>query len=245
MAVPLKPQLIVTDLSGEHNRDLKQSSSRLLKGNSWKKQRVVVILPAADDIPAKIALALWSLAFPPNNGVVRVLALGMEVGDAYSTAIENVIGHPELSQWEYILTVEHDNAPPADGVIRLIERLESRPDLSCVSGLYFTKGPAGCAQIWGDPNDMPMNFRPQVPDVNGGLVECNGVGMGFALWRMGMFKDKQLPRPLFRTRKNVGGEGIFTQDLAFWMEARKYGYKCAVACDVKVGHYQRELDMMW
>lgn len=246
----MKPQLVVQSFEGEHNKHLEQSSSRLLKGGSWKKQRVVVVLPAADDIPAKIALALWSLAFPPNNGVVRMLALGMEVGDAYTTAIENILGHPELSQWEYLLTIEHDNAPPADGVIKLIDRMEQHPEMSCLSGLYFTKGEGGVAQIWGDPTDMPMNFRPQVPDLAGGLKECNGTGMGFALWRLSMFHDKRLQRPWFKTKRGLEGEGMATQDLAFWADARKYGYKCAVDCAVKVGHYDKEgkfgpADTMW
>ena len=89
----MKPQL-VTDLSGLHNQDLEKTRTRILKGGSWKKQRVVVILPAADLVPAKCALSWWNLAFPPNNGVVKWLAQGMEVGDAYSTAIEQILAHP-------------------------------------------------------------------------------------------------------------------------------------------------------
>jgi hypothetical protein len=33
------------------------------------------------------------------------------------------------------------------------------------------------------------------------------------------------------------GKGIGTQDLAFWNDARKYGYRCAVDCGVLVGHF--------
>jgi len=113
----MKPQLIVQDFNGVNNNDLDATKARLLKGASWKKQRVIVILPAADTIPAKVALSHWNLGFPPNNGVVRILAQGMEVGDAYSSAIEGILADPNLSQWEYILTIEHDNAPPPDGAV--------------------------------------------------------------------------------------------------------------------------------
>src|SRR5581483_8252920 len=116
----MKPQLVMMDYAGEHNKDLQQTRARLLKGGSWKKQRIVVVLPAADSIPAKVALSHWSLAFPPNNGVVRLLAQGMEVGYAYSTSIEQILANPEMSQWEYLLTIEHDNCPPADGVLKLV-----------------------------------------------------------------------------------------------------------------------------
>lgn len=241
----MKQQLIVQDFVGEHNKDLVKTRARLLKGGSWKKQRIVEIMPAASMVPAKCVLSWRNLAFPPNNQVIRYLAQGMEVGDAYSSAIEEILANPELSQWEYILTIEHDNAPPADGVIKLIERMEEHPEFSCIGGLYFTKGEGGCAQIWGDPKDPTPNFRPQLPDINGGLVECCGTGMGFNLFRISMFKDERLRRPWFKTLNGNNGQGIATQDLYFWGDARKHGYRCAIDCGVRVGHYDPAADMMW
>ena len=161
----------------------------------------------------------------------------MEVGDAYSTAIDNILAHPDLSKWEYILTIEHDNAPAADGVVKLVERMEEHPEFACIGGLYFTKGEGGVAQIWGDIKDPLPNYRPQPPDPNGGLVECYGTGMGFNLWRLKMFTDKRLAKPWFKTLNGKDGKGVATQDLVFWSDARKYGYRCAIDCSVKVGHY--------
>jgi hypothetical protein len=34
----MKPQLVIQDFGGEHNKDLEGSRARLLKGGSWKKQ---------------------------------------------------------------------------------------------------------------------------------------------------------------------------------------------------------------
>lgn len=238
----MKPQLIMQDFGGAHNADKNGTSARLIRGASWKKQRIVVILPAADLIPAKVALTHWNLYFPPNNAVVRLLALGMEVGDAYSTTIEQVLANAELSKWEYILTIEHDNTPPPDGIIKLLERMEAHPELSCIGGLYFTKGEGGVAQIWGDPRDPILNFRPMQPDLNGGLVECCGTGMGFNLWRLQMFKDKRLRKPWFVTQKK---DGVSTQDLYAWTDFRKYGYRCAIDCSVRVGHHDHNTDTTW
>ena len=240
----MKPQLLLQDLAtaGIHNGDVGRTRSRLDKSKAWKKQRIVVRLPTAQTIAAKVALSHWNLVFPPNNGVARILAVGMEVGEAYSTAIEQVLAHPELSQWEYILTIEHDNMPPADGVLKLLERMESNPRFSCIGGLYYTKGEGGVAQIWGDPKDPVMNFRPQLPDVDGGLVECNGTGMGFNLWRLKMFKDPKLRKPWFVTQKH---DGVSTQDLYFWKNARMHGYRCAIDCSVHVGHYELSTDTCW
>lgn len=231
-----RPQVIMQEFGtiGKHNENLETTYARIERGGTWKHQRIVVLVPSADMIAAKVALNYWNLAFPPNNGVARILAQGMEVGDAYSTCIENILAHPDLSKWEYILTIESDNLPPSDGVLKLIERMEEHPEFACIGGLYYTKGEGGVPQIWGDVKDPIINFRPQLPDLNGGLVECYGTGMGFNLWRMSMFKDSKLRRPWFVTQKK---DGVSTQDLYFWGDARKYGYRCAIDCDVKVGHY--------
>jgi len=240
----MKPQLLLQEMQteGRNNGSPGKTLSRLKDSGAWKRQRIIRLKPAGASIATKVADTHESLAYPPNNGVARVLAIGMEVGEAYSTAIEQILMHPELSQWEYVLTIEHDNMPPADGVLRLVERMETHPKFACIGGLYFTKGYGGVPQIWGDPKDPVLNFRPQLPDPAGGLVECCGTGMGFNLWRLSMFKDKKLRRPWFVTQKK---NGISTQDLYFWADARKYGYRCAIDCSVKVGHYDLENDIVW
>ena len=227
----MKPQLIE---AGRHNADLAKSSARILQGGSWKKQRTVMLIPAGDSIPTKVYLSHCALVFPPNQSAHRMAAIGMEVGEAFSNSITEIIKHPEIGNWEYLLTIEHDNIPPVDGLVKLIKRMEEHPEFACIGGLYWTKGEGGVPQIWGDPRDPVMNFRPQ-PPVPGELVECCGTGMGFNLWRLKMFKDARLRKPWFKTVADKTGVG--TQDLHFWSDARKYGYRCAIDCGVLVGHY--------
>lgn len=222
---------------GRHNAD-PRSTSRIIEGGSWKHQRIVVIVPSAALMPAKVALSHWNLIFPPNQAVYRMLALGMEVGHAYSTAIETALAHPDLGKWEYVLTLEHDNVPPPDGVVRLLEQMEKHPELACIGGLYWTKGPLGVPQIWGDAKDPQWNCRPQPPRA-GELIECCATGMGFNLFRMDMFRDKRLRRPWFKT------EPQGTQDLYFWQDAHAHGYRCAIDCSVLVGHYDHAGDVTW
>lgn len=181
---------------------------------------------------------------PPNNKIVRLTAVGMEVGEAYSSCIASILSHPDLSNWKYILTVEHDNMPPSDGLVKLLERAEAHPEYSAISGLYFTKFFGGVSQIWGDPNDHPLNFRPQKPDPAGGLVECCGIGQGFGLFRIDMFKDERLRKPWFKTTSSKE-EGMYSQDLFFWSDARKHGHRCAVDCSVRVGHLDVQTDIVW
>jgi hypothetical protein len=229
--------------AGIHNDNLAQYTSQYIESGSWKRQRVICILPAGKSVPTRVALAWRSLIFPPNQAAHFIATEGAEVGQAYSDAIAGILAHPELSQWEYLLCVEHDNLPAPDGLIKLIRQMEKHPEYSAIGGLYFTKGEGGVPQIWGDPNDPVTNFRPQPPKA-GELVECCGTGQGFTLFRLSMFKDEKIARPWFRTKCSLE-EGVGTQDLAFWSEARKHGHRCAIDCAVPVGHLDSSTNVVW
>lgn len=245
----MEPQIISSYDGGKHNADLDQTVSRLSKDISWKDVRTILIVPAGGSIPTRVVASWWGLIPPPNQGFVRLFAVGMEVGHAYSACIESILNHPELSKWPYIATLEHDQTVPPDGLIALQKRMEDHPEFAAISGLYFTKGTGGCAQIWGNPNEHPINYKPQLPDPAGGLVECNGIGMGFALWRLSMFKDARLRRPWFKTVAS-SSEGVGTQDLYACGDMKKHGYRFAVDCGIRVGHFDLEgkfgpPDMVW
>jgi hypothetical protein len=229
---------------GAHNANLAASTIRMVEGGSWKKQDTVILIPAGKMVPMKAVLSWMNLINPPNQSVQRVCAQGLEVGDAYSESLEAILAHPQLRDHRFLLTIEHDNLPPPDGFITLLKHMEAHPEFACIGGLYWTKGPGGVPQIWGDPKDPIPNFRPQPPDPNGGLVECCGTGMGFNLWRMDMFKDRRLRRPWFRTMAS-STNGVGTQDLYAWSDFRLNGYRCAVACDVLVGHLDVAGDKVW
>lgn len=231
----MKPQLVGVDF-GKHNADLEASINRVKGTAAWKKLDTVVIVPTGGKIETKTVAALMNMYAPPNNQLYRMWPIAMEVGEAYSQAIQSVLDHPDLSKFKYILTVETDNIVPPDMLIKLLEKMEAHPEYDCIGGLYWLKGEGGHAQIWGDPRDPTTNFRPQ-PPVAGQLVECCGTGMGANLWRMDMFRDPDLRKPWFKTQTEGG---VATQDLYFWNDARRHGYRCAVDCSILVGHYDFE-----
>jgi hypothetical protein len=192
---------IITLNSGYHNNDLVAASARLTEQGSWKKQRIVYIVPTGDKLMAD----------------------------------------PGLREFEYVFTIEHDNIPPlGTEVLRLLKAMETHPEYAAISGLYWTKGEGGVPQIWGDIKDPVQNYRPQIP-VPGQVIECYGLGMGFALYRMSMFREldaKKVPRPWFKTvGKDPEDKGVGTQDLYFYGNiARPNGFRCAVDCDTTIGH---------
>lgn len=165
----------------------------------------------------------------------------MEVGDAYNTAVELILNHPELSTWKYMLTLEEDNMPPPDGLLKLLETI---PGHGAVGGLYWTKGEEGQPMIYGNPQGI-LNFIPQLP-IPDQIQECNGLGMGFTLFDIDMFRNVE--SPWFKTRQEyTPGEGVamYTQDLYFFEKAKKAGYKMASDNRVKVGHLDVENDFIW
>lgn len=238
----MKPQIVIESQQGRHNTD-PQSHDRLIKGASYKDVSTICVVPTRGVIPAKVVQNWLGMMTPMNQKFIRVFIIGMEVGEAYDSAIKMIINHPDLSKWKYVLTLEEDNMPPADGLLKLLENI-NRYD--AIGGLYWTKGEAGQPMIYGDPTSVPFNFIPQVPQSEC-LQECNGLGMGFTLFRLDMFKDPKLGDKIFETVQRVTPEGpkAYTQDLHFFERARMLGYKMACDTRVRVGHYEIERDIVW
>jgi hypothetical protein len=240
----LHPTIISSYDGGKHNANLDETISRLEAEARYRDLSTIIIIPAFDTVSTRIVASWLNMFSPPNQKLVRLFAQGMEVGEAYSRTLETILNHPELSKFKYLLTLEHDNAPPCDGLVNILMRAEAHPEFAAIGGLYFTKGYGGVAQIWGDPNVHPINFRPQKPDAEGGLKECCGTGMGFTLFRLDTFKDEKLRKPWFKTSQSRE-EGVATQDLYFWNDARQHGYRCAIDCSIRVGHFDAKDSMMW
>jgi hypothetical protein len=230
-----------SEFTGWHNRHLDQSIARLHRGQSYRNLSTVWITVTRGVLKCKVVSSWMSMAKPMNQPFFGpVFIENEEVGVGYQKAFAMVLDHPELSKWKYILTVEEDNLPPQDGLLKLYESIA---EYDCVAGLYWTKGENGQPMIYGDPAVMPKNFVPQLPRPDT-VQQSNGLGMGFNLWKIESFqkKLKEMPRPWFKTVQEAG-KG-FTQDLYFFNEAAKYGFKCACDTRVKVGHLAED-GMVW
>lgn len=239
----MEPKIYMPDMVGIHNKDLDSSINRLEKSKSYQDLSTIIICPTRGVIPARVVQSWLSLIRPMNQKVIGPLfAIGMEVGEAYNSMVEMILNHPDLSQWKYILTIEEDNMPPPDGLLRLYEDMES---FDVVGGLYWTKGIEGQPMIYGDPSVMPKNFSPQKP-IPETVQAANGLGMGFNLFKIDMFK--KVPRPWFKTIQHfhpTTGTAMMTQDLYFYEKAAKEGYRFACDTRVRVGHYDLSADIIW
>lgn len=251
----MNAQIVVPDF-GYQNRDLRRAQDRLTKSKTYKDLSTICITPMPHDVnqdgynikltgmPTKVVQSMMSLMKPMNQKFTWIPIIGMEVGAAYEQAVEMILNHPELSKWKYLLTFEWDNIPQPDGLMKLYESID---EYDVVGGLYWTKGEAGMPMIYGDPNLMPRDFRPQMPLLDT-VQQANGLGMGFNLFNISMFKDSRWVRPWFKTQQEftpgVGMKG-FSQDLYFYNQACELGYKMACDTRVKVGHYDVIQDFVW
>jgi len=237
----IKPQIIVNGMEGYHNSIVDEEN---LKKNAYKDLSTICIVPTRGQIPAKVVQSWMGLMTPMNQKFVRMFAIGMEVGKAYSETIEAILAHPDLSKWKYILTLEEDNTPPPDGLLRLYDHMDK---YDVIGALYWTKGIEGKPMCYGKTDVFPKGFAPFMPDADT-ITPCNGLGMGFTLFKIDIFKNKKLPKPFFETvQRYTPGQGVqgYTQDLKFFENAGKLGYKFACDSRVKVGHYDYENDQMW
>lgn len=242
----MQPTIVIDNLNlGLHNADLQATIERLNKGKTYQDLSTIIICPTRGMIADRVVQAWTGMIRPMNQKVIGPIFIrGYEVGQAYNMGVNMVLSNPELSKWKYILTIEEDNIPPPDGLIKLYENMDK---YDVIGGLYWTKGEGGQPMIYGDPKAEPLNFIPQKP-IPDSIQPANGLGMGFNLFKIEMFKDERIPKPWFETKQEYipeKGAKVYTQDLYFYENAGKLGYKFACDTRVKVGHFDATNDVVW
>lgn len=241
----MKPEIILPFDPGAQNSNLGVANARLTKSKSYQDLSTIIVVPTRGgrSLCPRFVGAMYGLMRPMNQKVFGPIFMsGMEVGAAFNSAVEMILAHPQLKDFKYMLTVEDDNLPPPDGLLKLYESIG---DFDVVGGLYWTKGECGQPMIYGTPGQGVLNFVPQMPIPDTVQPAC-GLGMGFNLFRMDCFK--KVAAPWFETRQKFDpatGAQCYTQDLWFYERLARAGGR--VACDtrVRVGHLDIEADMVW
>jgi hypothetical protein len=205
----------------------------------YKNLSTAWVTPTRGTCGTRVAFSWANVMGAPNSPLCRWCVEGFEVGKAYNEAIAGILSSPIFSKFQYLLTVEEDNTPPPDGLLKLYKGIQK---FDAVGGLYWIKGEGGVPMIWGDPKE-PNTYVPQTP-IPDTLQECNGLGMGFTLFRLDMFRNPGFEfGQWFKTVAEPGS--VMTQDLFFFQKAQKLGYKFAVDTSCKVGHYDQAEGTIW
>lgn len=199
----------------------------------------VWVTPTRGTMGTRVAFSWMHIMGGFNQPLAKFSVEKYEVGQAYNEALKSIFSSPGLSKFKYMLTVEEDNTAPPDALLKLYENIDK---YDAIGGLYWTKGEAGVPMIWGDPK-LPGTYIPQ-PPIKDSIQECNGLGMGFTLFRLDMFKNPGFEQgQWFKTVTEPGC--VMTQDLYFFKKAQELGYKFAVDTRCKVGHYDHNTGVIW
>ena len=227
--------IIDGDNRGLNNEDLETSIERVEKSKMYEDLSTVIICPTRGMFPTRVVQS-WMKLIRPTNQIVHgpIFAESMKVDAAYNALIKYVLDHKVLGKCKYILTIEEDNLPPPNGMALLYENTDK---YDAIGGLYWGRVDNSFPLIFGDPELEELDMKPLKPIPNS-IQPCNGLGMGFTLFRTDMFR--KMPEPWFLTLETVNSEGNplhLTQDLYFFNNAKQYGYKFACDTRVLVGHY--------
>lgn len=231
------------DLVGIHNSDIDSSIERVDKSMMYEDLSTIIICPTRGMFPTRVVQS-WMKMLKPMNQLVAgpIFAEAMKVDDAYNSLIKYILDNPYLNKFKYILTIEEDNLPPTDGLLKLYEGMKN---YDVVGGLYWSKSENGFPMIFGNPNKDIMDAAPQTP-VKDSLQRCNALGMGFNLFKLNVFKNVE--GPWFKTVQEsdaLEGDKQFTQDFYFYKNAAKKGYKFACDTRILVGHYDGKTDKVY
>lgn len=230
-------KIFIENYEGLNNRPARYEAWAKL--GLYRNLNTVWVTPTRGTCSTRVAFSWQNVMSAPNSALAKMCVEGMEVGKAYNEAITSILTNPALSQFKYILTVEEDNLCSPDSLLKLYESIEK---YDVVGGLYWIKGEEGAPMIWGDPKS-PGTFVPQ-PPIKDSLQECNGLGMGFTLFRLDMFKNPGFEFGKWFQTVGSGGEYV-TQDLFFFRNAQKLGYKFACDTRCKIGHLDINTGVVW
>lgn len=236
-----EPRLLVEDTQGVHNKNLEETIKRVEKSKMHKDLSTIIICPTRGTFPTRVVQSWMKLMRPMNQPVAGpIFAESIEVGKAYNELIKYILGNEYLSKFKYILTIEEDNLPPPDGLIKLYESMD---DYDVVGGLYWSKSEDGFPMMFGDIN-IPGDFKPVKPKMNS-VQQVNGLGMGFNLFKLDMFRE--IEGPWFKTEQiaDITKEASYTQDIYFYKKAAEKGFTFACDTNILVGHLDSKTDKVW
>ena len=239
----MNPRILDEDTVGKHNEDLDKSIERIDKSNMYKDLSTVIVCPTKGTFPTRVVQSWMKLLRPINQNVLGpIFAESMEVGKAYNALFKYILDNPLLSQCKYVLTIEEDNLPPPDGLLKLYESMD---EYDGVGGLYWSKAEDGFPMLFGDPELGPLDAKPQLPKV-GEVQHVNCLGMGFNLFKLDMFRH--IPEPWFQTVEKydrINDSFQETQDFFFYRKAGEHGYKFACDNRILVGHLDKKADTVF
>lgn len=192
--------------------------------------KIVAVMPCYKvmDIPAVISLtAMMSDIYSRGDHFTIAFAHGYLTDQAR----QNLFKYAVQQEADYVLSLDSDHVYKAEHLYKLIKDLEDN-NLDMLSAKYYVRD-----TVFTRPRPLAMCNRQEdkyikiIPaEDEKGIQECDVVGFGFLVFKMGMVKGLMMKHsPLFKM-SNYGEDAYFCEI------AKREGYKVAYDADVIVGH---------
>lgn len=225
--------------------------------NSYQDKSIVCIIPTRGSVDIQVVDSWFKLVTPVNNKFTKLFMANGEIAEAYNTGVLMALNNPLLSNYRFLLTMEDDNIPPPDGILKLIdsflEHEKSGDKYWALSGIYWTKPSRDCIEhapiAWGCVEDGEWNMKAPPLVEDGSVTQCCLIPQGFTLYDMELFR--KIPYPWFKVvdfnpiNNDINWEAPATQDSYFFKKVWDAGYKVGVRADVKVGHLDPKTKQIW
>ncbi len=180
-------------------------------------------------------MCLQSLAPPMNMSTRTMPVVGKRIDIARNEIIESCLR--DNSKW--LMFIDTDVLFPPHTMMALLQRLQNNPDLSIVSGVYFSKSNP-CFPLIFDEAGCGSKLDWKVGD----FLEDVGyaIGMGLCLIDCEVFRAFGPPWYDINYGLNIDSEtggtsaASITEDLIFCERAHEAGYKISVDTGIQAGH---------
>ncbi len=203
------------------------------------------------DRPARLAIAMPTYKVVPTSVMGSFLQLDRRGIEVTSTTIsagvylsaamrsfrDELLEHGDT--FERLLIIEADMILPRDALIRHAHQTEP-----IVGAMYVMHAPPymPICTAPAPEHDYHRTFSAEeVRDmINApGLYECVNVGFGCTSIRRDVLEDWPRDLPMFANRQGLTSDGVSVElghDVAFGLEARRYGWKSYVDTNILCGH---------
>jgi len=205
-----------------------------LKPPTNPEHTIVVAVPTLGYVSLAFILHFFQMAFPVASIREMAIVKGLEVAEARERCIDHLLSLDPLPS--YFVFLGDDMLSPPVGMPMLFDTLLDHK-LETAAGLYHMKMPYPQPLMWKTGHIGLL--RPGRDFKHGDLVECDGTGLDYCLFRSELFK--KISKPRFKTGHELVAPRqylVHTEDAWFWQKcAEETGVKPRVDTRVTIGHF--------
>lgn len=196
--------------------------------NAHQERHMVCLVPTRGTIDPRVVESWFKLSGPVNQTFARLFIDGHLLAESYNAVILAILHHPFFGRQKYILTLEENFIPPADGLLKLVESMilaeKKGEDLWAISGLRKS----GKMPALGKPELKDWNLEPITLN-RCGYTKCLVIPQGFTLYRTDLFRKFLFPWFGPRTTEAP-------LDIQFFKKCFDAGLSVGIRSDVQVDH---------